>query len=253
MNYIKRGLRKISTIISNATGNNPELSKQDDELFFWADTINDYIKWYEGGIENLYGEKVPTESEKVKTQNLKDSAILTWLNIHQKTKYLEDLKLTSDAFKGEKILDIGSGPLPSAIAFTDCEIYCLDPLLADYTKVGFPLHYYDRVKFINGPSENIPVADGFFDGIISVNAIDHVDDFQKTTEEIRRVLKPRGKLRLHVHYHKKTLPEPIEINDNIMKEAFLWCTNFKKIHESKSKHGYTLPEDGGIYTVWSNF
>ena len=227
-------------------------SKENVELSFWRNEIKAYMKWYSGELTSLYSESNPTEKDKIHTQSLKDSAILTWHKMHQETKYLDDLMLDRKAFADMKVLDIGSGPMPSGTVFGDCDLYCLDPLMAGYIKIGFPIHYYQNTKFISGPSENIPIANHYFDAIISVNAIDHVNDFLKTAEEIRRTLKPGGKLRMHVHYHKKTATEPLEINDEKMNEAFGWCQNFRKINESKTKRGYALNKKDELYTVWSN-
>ena len=106
-----------------------------------------------------------------------------------------------DVFHGMKILDVGSGPMPSATCFTNCQVYCLDPLVHKYLEVGYPLHYFDNVKFIQGISEKIPIENDFFDVVISVNSIDHVDNLQETSSEIDRVLNPRGLLRIHYHFH----------------------------------------------------
>ena len=237
--------RKLATILLCK-------NKKEVELEFWRNEITDYIRWRNGNIKSLYGEKNPDEKDKILAKSPKDSAILTWHKVHQEQKYLQDLKLQKNAFAGKKVLDIGSGPIPSATVFEDCDLYCLDPLLADYIKIGYPIHYYKQTKFICSDSENIPISDNFFDVVISVNAIDHVNDLFKTSLEIKRVLKTNGILRMHVHYHKKTKTEPIEINDEIIRNAFNWCENFKKIDESDSKRGYTLSKGEGIYTVWSN-
>lgn len=247
MEYIKRNLIKLYYAVFFGI-----ITKEDAELNFWKKFILELEAWYKGDIKLLFGEPSPSENGKVSAHTLKDSSILTWFNVHQKTKYLEDLILEKDSFSGMKILDIGSGPFPSALAFENCEVYCLDPLLPNYIKIGFPIHYYDRAKFIAGLSEDIPIKDNFFDAIISVNAIDHVNDIRKTALEIKRVLKPDGKLRMHVHYHKKTSAEPVEINDSIMFELFGWCKDFKKISESKNKRGYILSNDNESYSVWSN-
>lgn len=246
MKFIKDNLRKLYYIIFFG-----RITKEDAELNFWKIFLLEVENWYIGNVKLLYGEINPSEKNKIITSSLKDSAVLTWFNIHQKPKYLQDLILDKNYFSGMKLLDIGSGPIPSALAFDNCEVYCLDSLLPDYLKIGFPIHYYDRAKFIYGFSENIPVDDNFFDAVISVNAIDHVNDFSKTSLEIKRVLKPGGKLRMHVHYHKKTATEPVEINDDVMNEIFSWCLNFKKINESKKKRGFELSNDES-YTVWSN-
>jgi ubiquinone/menaquinone biosynthesis C-methylase UbiE len=227
--------------------------KNDGELEFWKNSIALYIKWYLGEIDELYGETHPSAAQKIKGFNLTDSAILTWGKIHQEAKYLQDLALPRESFSGMRLLDIGSGPIPSARAFDNCALYCLDPLLPSYLAIGFPIHYYERVKFVHACSEDIPFPNNYFDAIISVNALDHVDNFEKTTLEIRRVLKPGGKIRFHLHYHAPTKLEPIELSDSKIIDSFGWCPNFKKISESKKKHGTELQQGEGIYTLWSNF
>jgi SAM-dependent methyltransferase len=180
--------------------------------------------------------------------------LLTWQKLHQQPKYLEDLQLPLTAFEGLKVLDVGSGPHPSALVFSNCEIYNFDPLLPLYIEAGYPIHIYDdRVKFVYGFSEKMPFADDFFDAVISANALDHVDDFRLTANEIKRVLKPSGKLRLHLHFHPATSMEPLEINDSIVSKAFDWCEAFKKISESKAKRGTTLDGPNESFSVWSNF
>lgn len=226
--------------------------KYEAEIGFWRNELKEYIKWY-SGEKMLYETLCPTEQQKVKMSSLKDSAIRTWLELHQKPKYLHDLGLTPEAFSGERILDIGAGPMPSALCFTNCHVHCLDPLYDAYLEAGFPLDCYNNASFVRGYSENIPVKDDFFDAVISVNAIDHVDDLGKTACEIQRVLKEGGKLAMHVHYHRSTTTEPIEITDQIMGEAFGWCKGLEKLGESKSKLGHTLDSDSGIYALWRNF
>jgi SAM-dependent methyltransferase len=238
-------LRNFSPAINN--------NKYNEELKFWSNEIQNFIRWYSGEIKEHYGCKCPSEEQKIKAANQKDSAILTWFDLHQKPKYLYDLELDRYAFSGDTVLDIGAGPIPSALAFKDCLVYCLDPLYHKYLEAGFPMHYYDNVKFIHGYSENIPVADKFFDAVISVNAIDHVDDLAKTSGEIRRVIKEGGKFGMHVHYHKKTVTEPIEINDAVFWDIFGWCKGLKKVKESGEKMGYVLAADDGSYALWKNF
>lgn len=228
--------------------------KYQAEIGFWKIILQQYIRWYNGQITELYEEASPSYELKIKEYDLVYNAILTWQKLHQRPKYLEDLQLQNDVFEGMKVLDIGSGPHPSALCFDHCEIYCLDPLLPLYMEAGFPIHIYDsRTKFVYGFSEKMPFEDHFFDAIISVNALDHVDDFALTAEEIKRVLKPGGKVRLHLHFHPKTVTEPLELNDTIVSKAFGWCPGFKKIHESKSKRGYTIMENNETFSLWTNF
>jgi SAM-dependent methyltransferase len=237
-----------------------EFTKQEGERNFWAKELIRFIDWYDGNLIELYGTKSPTASQRIKAPTKKDSAVLTWLELHQKEKYLVDLKLDTNAFKGaglgifkrKRLLDVGAGPYPSGLVFKGIELYCLDPLYAEYLADGYPIHYYENTRFVNSTAEQMPIEDNFFDAIISINAIDHVDDFHKTAKEIKRVLKPDGKLAMHVHYHKKTITEPLELNDRVMKREYGWCKGFRKISSSHEKMGYELTGDE-LYAVWRNF
>jgi SAM-dependent methyltransferase len=225
--------------------------KNEAEIIFWRQEIEKYVQWYAGSGGPLYGNRPPTDAEKVIVRSPRDSAVLTWHKLHQMPKYLFDLGLSSDAFAGESVLDIGSGPMPSGEVFQGCRVYSLDPLWSDYVAAGFPLHYYSRSQFVSAPAEDIPLASGSVDAVISVNAIDHVNDFQATAKEISRVLKPGGKVALHIHYHQATDAEPIELNDEIVRDAFSWCSRLAKIDEKVTKFGWTAED--GKYALWRNF
>ncbi len=224
------------------------------EINFWKNEMNRYIAWYMGELKELYEEPSPLERDKVQAASVAHRAILTWQKAHQYKKYIEDLGLSPSAFEGMTVLDIGSGPHPSALAFSNSIIYCLDPLLPRYLEAGFPIHIYEpRAKFVYGFSERMPFPDDFFDAIISVNALDHVDDFSQTAQEIRRVLKPSGKLRFHLHFHPATITEPLELNDEVVLKSFEWCAGFHKISETNQKRGTRLVSPDESYSVWSNF
>ena len=225
--------------------------KKDAEVRFWKNEIQNYIHWYEGKIQKLYGNPAPEVKINAYTKEL--SAILTFFENHQKKKYLKDLILEKNAFENMKLLDIGSGPFPSALCFSGCEVYNLDPLFDRYIGAGYPIHCYEsRARFVHAKAEFIPFENQFFDAVISVNAIDHVDDFEKTANEVKRVLKPGGRFRMHVHYHLKTKTEPIELNDEIFLKHYGWVTGLKKIQESKEKTGTLLTNLQEMYAVWGN-
>jgi ubiquinone/menaquinone biosynthesis C-methylase UbiE len=223
------------------------------ETFFWQNEIQNYIDWHNGHKKEHFGAPCPTEEQKIRTQNLKDSAILTFQKLQTGPKYLSDLQIGKRSFAGLKVLDIGSGPVSGALSFEECEIYCLDPLFDKYLSVGFPLHYHDRTKFIQAFSEKIPLEDHSIDAVIAVNSIDHVDNFKKTANEIKRVLKNDGKFAMHVHYHKKTKTEPLELSDQVFSEAYSWVNNLKKIKETNEKAGWKLNSPNESYALWKNF
>ena len=75
--------------------------------------------------------------------------------------------------------------------FEGCkEKYCVDHLIEKYQELGYPQKdFFNDVDFVNSKSESMPFENGYLDAVISVNALDHVDDFEKTSTEIKRVLK----------------------------------------------------------------
>lgn len=229
-----------------------DLDKYQSETKFWKEELECYNQWYNGELKEMYATPSPTDAEKVAAQHPTHASILTWHKKHQEVKYLHDLKLDKNAFKGKTILDVGSGPMPSATCFEGADLYCIDPLLDKYVGVGFPLHLYGDVKFVQGYSENMPVVDNFFDVVLSVNALDHVDDFEATAKDIQRVLKPDGLVIFHLHFHPPTQNEPLELSDERVAKAFAGIKNFRKLSESKDKFGYRCADDE-YYSLWSNF
>lgn len=243
---------KLQSIIMSYVIEIESNNKTDASIEFRKKIVIEYEKWYKGKIESLYGEKPPSDDKKIKLGNLRENSILTWAKIHQENKYLKELKLNEDVFTNKTVLDIGSGGIPSALIFKRSKIICLDPLLDTFKELDYPFKYYNkRSQFIKGFAEKMPFPDNSFDAIISVNAIDHFNDLKLVSSEIKRVLKKDGLIRIHIHYHKSTILEPIELNDEIIKNLFGWCNEFKKITES-SDDFYFLNKNEK-HTLWSNF
>lgn len=239
--------QKLGKLISKLSGT----EKQDVEVRFWRNELQKYIEWSDGTIKEIYGN--PTPAVLIPAYTKKLSALLTFFETHQIKKYMRDLQLEETAFLNKKVLDVGSGPFPSALCFKDAEVFCLDPLFDRYLAAGFPIHCYEqRARFVHAFAEAIPFEDNFFDAVISVNAIDHVDDFYKTAQELKRVLKPDGRFRMHVHYHPKTIAEPIELNDEIFLECYSWVSGLRKLSESTHKTGSNLSSNKESYVLWGN-
>lgn len=75
-----------------------------------------------------------------------------------------------------------------------------EPWKLDYVKRKiqanhYPDWYNDRI--IEGIGENLPFPDNFFDYVTSYQTLEHVQDVSKCLDEMLRVLKPGGKLKLH--------------------------------------------------------
>lgn len=233
-------------------GYNKLTEKQRAELRFWAEELSHYVEWYQGRRRTLYKTPCPEENGQNVVPQLHVSAILTWAKLHQCPKYLHDLQLTKDAFRGLKVLDVGSGPIPSATCFEGADIYALDPLAEFYESIGYSRTPFPDVHFCEAKAEKMPFSSHFFDVVLSVNAIDHVDDFEQTAAEISRVLKPGGKLAMHVHYHPATECEPLELNDSRVRTAFSSVKGFAPCRRSQcSFTNDVLPPEE--FVLWRNF
>jgi SAM-dependent methyltransferase len=182
------------------------------ELAWWERELRYDVAWYQGE-RTLYGLAPPTPAERKIRETVEASACVTMV-AHRLEYYPETLKVGRSHFAGKTILDVGCGPLPFSIGFEDCRIVGLDPLVREYEAAGFPLaEFTDRITFIRGFAEDMPFASRSFDAVISVNALDHVDDFGRMAREIARVLKENGLLRIQVHYHSPTPLEPQRLSD----------------------------------------
>ena len=229
--------------------------KQYSEWNFWRQEISRYIDWYEGKIDYLWGVPRPPDEIKITGYGLKENAIRTWAysSANKTLKYPRRLFIPRDYFSEKRILDVGCGPIPCALAFIDCEIYGLDQLVDEFKELGFPLDdYSERLTYVQGSAESMPFEDNFFDAVISVNAIDHVDDFSAAAKEISRVLRPEGTLRMETHYHQPTTTEPWSLNDDMVIKHF-GHLGIRKVHERPfTEVNLEVPERGEKLVVWAN-
>lgn len=227
----------------------PSLSrriKRRAEIFFWKAELERYVRWYEG--EPLHGAAAPYESQRVTGHTRPIDAAMTFLEVVQFPRYLEALDLTPSALAGARVLDVGCGPFPNLLVFEDCEAHGLDPLADRYRAAGYPLDEWTASGFTyhHAPAERMPFDDDHFDAVVSVNAVDHVDDFAAVAREIKRVLRPGGRLRLQVNYHPPTVTEPVMIDDAMMQAHFGWAPGLRKLQDKP--HPW---EPGERLTLWS--
>lgn len=186
------------------------------ELRWWRGEVPKFPAWYRGELSELWGVPAPSDAAKVVGPDPFQKAVLTFVSVRSDF-YPQHLLVSPTHFVGRRLLDVGCGAVPFALAFVDCEVYGLDPLVDEYRALGFPLDQYsERMTYVKARAEEIPFDDGFFDAIISVNAIDHVDDFPRSAREICRVLAPGGVVRLEAHYHPPSSLEPHSLSDEVM-------------------------------------
>jgi ubiquinone/menaquinone biosynthesis C-methylase UbiE len=101
-----------------------------------------------------------------------------------------------------RVLDVGTG-LGQNTAFllrhlsNNSEIWTVDPseevLAGARASLG---RKASRVNFVQANAERLDFADGFFDVVVSVMVLHHVEDAQAVLAELSRVLKKAGRLLL---------------------------------------------------------
>jgi SAM-dependent methyltransferase len=226
------------------------------ELAWWEEGLRRRVAWYRGE-HTMYGQPPPSDEEKQVRATVEASAGVTTVAVSL-NRYPEALKIPRDHFAGKTILDLGCGPYPLSIAFEDCHIIGLDPLVHEYETAGFPLsEFADRVTFVRGFAEDMPFSSQSFDAVISVNAIDHVDDFAGAAREISRVLKKDGTLRMQVHYHAPTKLEPNALDDDTILEH-LGHLGISKVSDEVPSIPARGPDSiptiapGDRFVVWAN-
>jgi ubiquinone/menaquinone biosynthesis C-methylase UbiE len=91
------------------------------------------------------------------------------------------------------ILDIGgnTGKVTEAYSNNCEEVIVLEPKrnVVEYGKSRRP-----NIKFVEGEAENIPLPDAYFDKVVASASLHHFSDHDKALEEMKRVLKPDGKI-----------------------------------------------------------
>lgn len=193
------------------------LPKYRAELAWWAAELADRIvPWYRGEIAEIWGFALPDPKVDDRPTE-RENAAATLASIAN--YYLHLLFLEADQDYG-RTLDIGAGPLLPGLHLPKTELWCLDPMFAQYRLLGFPVTD-TRAVLLDCPAEDMwssPAAQ--FDTIISHNALDHVDDFERTVQEIERVAKPDALIRFRIAIHSPTPTEPCELSTERVCKAF---------------------------------
>lgn len=167
-------------------------------------------------------------------------------NEHYKYFYTTAFDLDEEFYNDKKILDIGCGPRGS-LEWADMasERIGLDPLVDKYRNFGIEKH---EMEYVCAGSEKIPFEDNYFDIVCSFNSLDHVNDLEKTINEIKRVLNDEGTfLLLSELNHDPTPCEPISFSFDIV-DRFKPLKIQEKKSLEKTKNGiYESIEENVLY------
>ena len=97
-------------------------------------------------------------------------------------------------------LEVGCGPYTNVRLMLDRtkfdHLYLSDPLIRTYVKfkLTFVAERYKNADCVldDHPLEELPFADNYFDLVVMINVLDHVQDAVKCMENVTRVVKPGG-------------------------------------------------------------
>jgi ubiquinone/menaquinone biosynthesis C-methylase UbiE len=102
--------------------------------------------------------------------------------------------------KVENALEVGCGPYTNMRLIREvCQpdhLFLSDPLIRTYVKFKMTfvneLHRAAACCLDDHPLEQLPFADDYFDLVVMINVLDHVQDARACMESLIRVLKPGG-------------------------------------------------------------
>lgn len=120
------------------------------------------------------------------------------------TTVLTDLMGDMESVTPEVIVEVGCGPHGVVrYLFKKSRLKLgIDPLIRKFQDSPRP---DAQTAYAAGVGENIPIRDNSVDLVLCINVLDHVMDADQILGEIRRILKPGGKLVLEVHTFPRVL------------------------------------------------
>lgn len=146
---------------------------------------------------------------------------IEYIKSRMKLPWVEYVKIYT-RLNGKKILDAGCGWgwLYDVIVKEGAFYFGIDP---DEKKIKTAMNLWKQGDFKTGKAENIPFENIFFDLIITIDTVEHMQNIKKSFKEFYRVLKPDGYLFIFA-------PNFFNINnyDSSIKEKFKYCFNFLK-------------------------
>jgi SAM-dependent methyltransferase len=112
--------------------------------------------------------------------------------------------LAADDVRGKRVVEIGCGMgtdgVQLAKAGADYLGVDLTPMAAKLTHTNFSVRGLPG-RVVNASVERLPLADGSVDFVYSHGVIHHTPDIERAVSEIRRVLRPGGRIHLML-YHR---------------------------------------------------
>lgn len=183
-------------------------------------TINDNVADFSNSDNNS------TEWKTLNKQFLnyhKSLSVYEMVNSMPIINYLS-LKSKIGLLKNISVLDVGGGTGHTFCSFFQypetIEYFLVDPnlrLMHDQFFRIFPKLSYLKMAHILANAESLPVKNDSFDLVLSLAAIDHLNDYKKFIAESYRVLKPGGTFFVSSHLD---IPESTEDKTSLKEKIF---------------------------------
>src|SRR3954470_18981721 len=103
-----------------------------------------------------------------------------------------------EMFGGKDVLDLGSGFGGTAVRYVEygaktvTGIEISQELVSHSTRFAEERHVAERVRFVKGVGEELPLAEGEFDLATMYDVMEHVVSPRRVIDEVYRVLRPGG-------------------------------------------------------------
>jgi ubiquinone/menaquinone biosynthesis C-methylase UbiE len=112
-----------------------------------------------------------------------------WVDQGRAEPFLHYFSALAQVTPGSKVLEIGCGEGMLLAEFATAEKHGIDPSVHALLRA----RKRSAAECAVARAEQLPFADGYFDTVITVGVMEHFEDPDAATSEIKRVLKPGGR------------------------------------------------------------
>lgn len=156
----------------------------------------------------------------------------THRGMHIYDEHMSRYSSVTKTVAGKRVLDIacGTGYGSKMLAQTAKHVYGVD---ISEESIAYAKDWYGapNLDFITGSAESIPLEDNSVDIVVSFETIEHIPDYRKFLDEVKRVLVPGGQFIVstpndpefpegnHFHLHEFGLGELQELLDGYFKQS----------------------------------